>query len=139
MRGYGVGDYRLAQAYAALIGIVLVVIGAVGFIANPIVGEPSTDPLFVTGAAHDIVHLVTGALALYIAFGLTGEAHANGVIGFGILYAVIFLLLLVSPKLLGILEYEANAGDQVLHGALAVVSLAVGYVARGSAPSLVAR
>ncbi|HEV8516244.1 MAG TPA: DUF4383 domain-containing protein [Candidatus Limnocylindrales bacterium] len=137
MRDYRIGNYGLAQAYAAVIGIVLVIVGLLGFISNPIVGEE--DAIFVTGAVHNIVHLVTGALALYIAFGLSGEAQANGVIGLGVLYALLFVLLLLSPSLFGILQYNVNAADHALHAVLAVLSLAVGYLARGSASPVAAR
>jgi Domain of unknown function (DUF4383) len=129
-----VGRYGLAQAFAAVVGVVLVAVGLLGFISNPIVGEPGNDPVFVTGAVHNLVHLVTGAIALYIAFGLRGERQADGLIFFGVLYAVIFVLLLLSPNLFGILggaEYNVNVADHVLHAVTAVASLAIGYVARG--------
>ena len=126
-----IGNYGLAQAFAAVVGAVLVGAGVLGFInPNPITG---TDPnaLFRANAVHAIVHLVTGALALYIAFGLSGETQANALIGFGVLYAVIFVLVLLSPTLFGLFgDAPANAGDHVLHAALAVASLAVGYLAK---------
>ena len=121
----------LAQGYAALVGIVLVAIGLLGFVPNPLVGGPEGDPIFITGLPHDLVHVGTGALALFIAFGLSGEAEANGVIGFGVLYAVIFVALLASPDLFGILQHDVNVADQVLHGALFLASVAVGWMARG--------
>jgi len=79
--------------------------------------------------------LGTGLLALYIAFGLTGENQVNGTIGFGVLYVVIFLAVLVSPTLFGLFQVPASAPLHVIHVALAVVSLAVGYMARGRATS----
>ena len=123
------GNYGLAQGYAALVGAVLVIVGLLGFINNPIVGP---NGLFVTDTVHNIVHIVTGAIALYIAFGLRGEQQANGVIGFGILYLIVFLLLLLSPTMFGLLQRPVNAADHVLHAALGVVSIAVGYLAKQS-------
>ena len=143
MSAYRVGNYGLAQGYAALVGVVLVVVGLLGFIGNPIVGEPANSPIFVTGTVHNIVHLATGLLALYIAFGLSGETQANGLIGLGILYVVILVLTLVSPNLFGILgaspTYNVNAADHVLHAALAIVSLGVGYMAKGAAGTMATR
>lgn len=134
------GNYGLAKSYAALIGIVLVVVGLLGFIGNPIVGNPATsNPIFHTDAIHNIVHLATGALALYIAFGLPAERIPNGVIAFGVLYVVILLAVLLSPTLFGILAVPANAPLHLLHAALAVVSLAVGYMARSSAATAYTR
>ena len=129
------GNYGLAQGYAALIGVVLVASGLLGFIANPIVGPgpngDGTNVLLAANTVHNIVHLLTGALALYIAFGLKGEQQANGVIAFGILYAIIFVALLIDPRLFGLFrDIPANMGDHVLHAALAVVSIAIGYLSR---------
>jgi hypothetical protein len=143
MSAYRVGNYGLAQGYAALVGVVLVVVGLLGFINNPIVGEPANAPLFVTGAVHNIVHIATGLLALYIGFGLSGETQANGLIGLGILYIAVLILTLISPNLFGILgaspTFNVNAADHVLHAALAVVSLGIGYLARGTPGTVATR
>jgi nitric oxide reductase large subunit len=119
-----------AKPYAALIGVVLVAVGLLGFISNPLVGN--TDAIFVTGPVHNIVHLATGLLALFVAFGLRGEQQALGVIGIGLLYLVVFVLLIVSPTLFGILGsgYPVSNADHGLHLGLAVISLAVGWMAR---------
>jgi uncharacterized protein DUF4383 len=126
-----------ARPYAALIGIVLVAIGLLGFISNPLVGD--TNAIFVTGSVHNLVHLATGLLALFVAFGLRGEQQAMGVIGIGVLYLVIFVLLLVSPTLFGILGagYPVSNADHGLHLGLAVISLAVGWMARGQSMATV--
>ena len=124
----------LAKSWIALAGIVLVAVGALGFISNPIVGQ-ADGAILPTDSLHNIVHLATGLLALYIAFGTSGATLVNGVIGFGVLYAVIFVAVLLSPTLFGLFSESANTAIHVVHGALAVVSLAVGYMARGAAGS----
>lgn len=121
----------LTKWWAALAGIVLVLVGLLGFVENPIVGS-SPGALIPTDTLHNIVHLGTGLLALYIAFGLRGMDRVNGVIGFGVLYVVIFLAVLVSPTLFGLFSVPANAVLHLIHAALAFVSLAVGYMARSS-------
>ena len=138
MSSYRVGNYGAAQAYAAVVGIVLVAVGLLGFISNPIVSaEPGA--IFATNAVHNVVHIATGALALYIAFALDGESQANGVIAYGVIYAVIFVLVLLSPTLFGLFgDAPANGADHVLHAALAISALAVGYLARGGAQRTVA-
>ena len=118
----------MIRAYAALVGIVLVAVGLLGFISNPLVGDGSA--LFLTGTMHNIVHLATGALALAIAFVLPANQQVNGVFGLGILYALIFVALIVSPNLFGLLSYSVNAADQLLHVGLAVVSFAIAWLAR---------
>jgi hypothetical protein len=121
----------LAQGWITIAGIALIAAGLLGFVDNPIVGR--SDAIFATGTVHNLVHVLTGGLALAIAFGLKGEVQANAVIGFGVLYAVVFVALLVSGNLFGLFQYPVNAGDHVLHAALAVVSLAVGWMARNAA------
>jgi len=62
-------------------------------------------------------------------------ARARGSTGFGVLYAVIFVALIVSPNLFGLLSYPVNLADQLLHIGLAVVSFAVAWMARSGAYS----
>ena len=121
----------LAMGWITLAGIVLVAVGLLGFVSNPLVGSAS-GALVATDAVHNVVHILTGLLALYIGLGLKGANQINGVIGFGVLYAVIFVAVLLSPNLFGLFSVPANAVDHVIHVALAVVSLAVGYMARGN-------
>jgi hypothetical protein len=138
--------YETARWFALASGAVLVLIGLLGFINNPIVGDPSppnpSQPLFVTGVIHNIVHLVTGAVALYIGYALRGDALASGLIGFGALYAVVLVATLLSPNLFGLLgdnRYNVNTLDHVLHLALAVLSIGIGWWARGSRETVVSR
>jgi hypothetical protein len=79
------------------------------------------------------VHIATGLLALYIAFGMRGEQQINATIGFGILYVVIFAAVIISPNLFGLFSVASNTLIHVVHAALAVVSLGVGYMARNAA------
>lgn len=120
---------NLVQGWMALAGIVLVAVGLIGFIDNPLVGD-TPNALVPTDTVHNIVHLATGLIALYIAFGLRGENQANGAIGFGVLYVVIFLAVLVSPNLFGLFQVNANGVLHLIHATLAIVSLAVGYMAK---------
>ena len=124
------GRDALAQWWMAVAGIVLVGAGLIGFVENPI--AYSSDAILLVDNVHNIVHIATGALALFIAFGLRGEQQINATIGFGILYAVILVLVLASPNLFGLFTVAANEAIHVVHAALAIVSLAVGYLARSS-------
>jgi hypothetical protein len=123
------GNSDLAKMWMTVAGIALLAAGLLGFIDNPLVGKAS-NALFATDNVHNIVHIATGLLALYIALGLRGDARANGTIGFGVLYVVIFLACVVSPKLFGLFSVPVNTADHGLHAGLAIVSLAVGYMAR---------
>lgn len=128
------GNGGLVRGWMTLAGVVLVAIGLLGFVDNPIVGK-AANALLPTDNTHNMVHLFTGLLALYIGLRLRGQNQVSGVLGFGILYVVIFLAVLITPDLFGFFEVDANAVLHVIHAALAIVSLAVGYLARNSAPA----
>ena len=119
----------LVKTWISVVGAVLLLIGLLGFVNNPIVGRP--DALFPTGNVHNVIHILTGLIALYVGFVSTGRDQINGVIGFGILYAVIFVVPLISPNLFGLFDTNVNVFDDVLHAVVAVVSIALGYMARG--------
>lgn len=121
----------LAMGWAALAGIVLLLAGGLGFLNTSLVGT-SENALLRTDTVHNLVHVLTGLLALTIAFGLKGQQLVNGVIGLGVLYVVIFAAVLLSPTLFGLFSVAANAPIHVVHAAVAVVSLGVGLMARGS-------
>ena len=120
----------IAQAWMALVGLVLVAAGIIGFLDTPLAGS-SANALLATDTVHNVVHLLTGLLALGIAFGLKGEQQVNAVLGFGVLYVIIFVAVLLSPTLFGLFSVAANAPIHVIHIAVAVVTLAVGLMARG--------
>jgi Domain of unknown function (DUF4383) len=122
------------KAWAALVGVVLVATGLLGFLGTPLVGSAS-GALVPTDNLHNVVHIATGLLALWIAFGTTGKTQVDAMLGFGILYVVIFVAVLVSPTLFGLFSVPANAVVHVIHAAVAIVSLAVALMARSSAPA----
>ncbi len=142
--GYRVGNYGMAQGFLALVGVVLVVAGLLGFIDNPISGDgvnnDGSGVLLAANTVHNLVHTLTGALALYFAFATSGEAQVNGVLIFGAAYVLIFVLVLVSPTFFGLFNpVPANTADHVLHAALAVAAFAVWYLARNSSSTVAAR
>lgn len=124
-------NLELARWYSALLGTLLVAIGLAGFIENPIVGRPSNDPVFYAGAALNVIHVASGALALFVAFGVLGPGLIRGLIGFGLAYALLVVLTVASPRLLGLLDVPVNLGCNVLHAGVSVMSIAVGWLARG--------
>jgi hypothetical protein len=130
-----VSNTNTAMGWAALAGIVLVAAGLLGFLNTSIAGD-GANAFLAVDSIHNIVHLLTGLVALGIAFGLKGEQQVNAVIGFGVLYVIIFVAVLASPNLFGLLKVNANAPIHVIHAAVAVVSLAVGYMARSSSSAM---
>ena len=109
--------------------------GLIGFLNTQVAGS-STDALLATDTVHNVVHLLTGLLALGIALGLKGEQQVNAVLGFGVLYVIIFVAVVLSPNLFGLFSVAANAPIHVIHAAVAVVTLAVGLLARGGSTQM---
>lgn len=127
------GSMSLPKSWATLAGVVLVLIGLLGFVENPIVGT-AEGALVPANALHNIVHLATGVIALWIAFGLRGVQQANALAAFGVLYLVVLVATIISPELFGLFAgYGANAVEHVIHGVLGIVSLGVGWMGRSSA------
>jgi hypothetical protein len=124
-----------AMGWATLAGIVLIAAGVLGFLNTSIAGTDA-NALIRVDSVHNIVHVLTGLVALYIAFGLKGQQQVNAVIGFGILYVIIFVAVLASPTLFGIFSVAANGPIHLIHAVVAVVSLAVGYMARTGSAAL---
>ena len=126
---------RIARSWMLFAGVALIGAGLLGFIAGNPIASADPNALFRVNAAHNIVHIVTGVLALGIALGTRGVTLANGTIGFGALYAIVAVLLIVDPTFFGLFnDAPTNAADHVLHAALAIVSLALGYMARERTP-----
>jgi hypothetical protein len=125
---------NLVKTWAALAGVVLIAAGLLGFLNTPLVGS-AAGALVPTDNLHNIVHLGTGALALFIAFGLSGKQQVDGLLGFGILYVVIFAAVVVSPTLFGLFSVPANGVIHLIHAAVAVVSLGVALMARNAEPA----
>jgi len=128
---------QLGRYWMIFAGVTLIGAGLLGlFVAGNPIASKEEDALFRVNEIHNVIHILTGALALAIAFGTRGMNLANGLLGFGALYAVVAVLLVVDPTLFGLFDdAPANAADHVLHAALAIVSVALGYMLRQRATS----
>jgi hypothetical protein len=103
-----------------IIGVVFVVVGILGFVPNPLV---SSTGIFMVNAAHNLVHLISGAVILAGVYSF-GSALALKIIG--VIYAIIAILGLFmgGDMLFGI---AMNMADHWLHVVLAVVILLAGF------------
>jgi hypothetical protein len=101
------------------LGVVLTLVGLLGFVNNPVIG------LFPVNLLHNLVHLLTGVLA--IAFGLRGEVAARTFSKvFGIVYLLVGILGLLAPGLMMSL-LVIDSADNVLHFVLALAFLFLGF------------
>jgi hypothetical protein len=126
-----VDNATTARYWMIVLGVALLGGGLLGFVAGNPIASSDPNALLRVNATHNVVHIVTGLLALGIGFGLRGEALATATIAFGVMYGFVFVLLVLDPTMFGLLsDAPANAADHVLHLAITVVTIAVGYMAR---------
>ncbi len=112
----------MAKTMALVFGIILVLIGLLGFVGNPLVGA---NGLFVTNGLHNIVHIVFGIILVVASrSGQGNSALWLKILGFVFLVLAVLGFLLGGPMLLGIVAI--NTMDQWLHLVLGVVLLIAG-------------
>jgi uncharacterized membrane protein len=135
------GNSDTAKWYSVVTGVVLVLVGILGFINNPIVGAPTdgNQPLFLTDTIHNIVHLASGLFLLYVAYGVRGAARGTLLIAFGVVYALVLVVTLLDQEAFGLFPNGVNAADHVLHLVLAVASIAVGWMVRNDRDTIAMR
>jgi hypothetical protein len=128
----------MAKKLAIVFGAIFVLVGVLGFVENPLVGEGA---LFHTDMLHNIVHLLFGVILLAVALKVPGKS-AKWLKILGVVYLILavlgFLLIPEGGALLGLVEM--NHADHWLHVVLGVALVAAGFwtVGRrssGSAPS----
>jgi hypothetical protein len=119
-----------AQAWAKLIGAVLVILGIVGFFYSATFGSPGkVDAVFgvldVNGW-HNLLHIATGVLGLMLA-----RSYSSARL-YCFLLAAVYVVVAIWGFIVGdgnsILGFlPVNTEDNVLHTIIAVVSLIVGF------------
>lgn len=124
----------MVKSAAILFGIVFLLIGVLGFV--PGITTPMPDGtggmllgIFHVNTAHNIVHLLSGAAALFA--GMTSVSASRMYFRiFGVVYALVAVLGFMQTgehaMLLGLITN--NTADTWLHVAIAVVSLALGFM-----------
>ena len=126
---------RLGRYWMVFAGVALLGAGLLGFVPGNPIASDDPNALFRVNAIHNVIHLVTGALALWIGLALRGQALSNWMIAYGLLYAAVAIVLVFDPEFFGLFaDAPANAADHVLHAALAIVSIGLGWMLRTEVP-----
>jgi Domain of unknown function (DUF4383) len=130
----------LARMVAAVLGVVYVLVGVLGFLPGFVSeGAPSGMPsasgsligIFPINALHNVVHLAIGAALLYGATATPAAILVSRVVG--IVYALVGVAGLVAPDGFGLLPLGGL--DIGLHLATAAVLLYIGFAAPSSEPA----
>lgn len=113
---------------AILIGIIFIVVGILGFIPNPLIGV-SEGVLFHADTVHSMVHIISGALFLIVAFAAPLRVPIVLKV-FGVVYfllGVLGLLTIGSEGLTHLLGFLCvNGPDNYLHIGLGIVIFIAG-------------
>jgi hypothetical protein len=113
----------MAKTVCKILGVVFLLVGLIGFAAPTLLGAHLTP-------AHNVVHLVSGAIALYLGFAGTLSAARAFCLIFGVVYLALGILgmaLGVAPDrtwMVGPLHF--GQADHGIHILLGVVFLAGG-------------
>ena len=125
-------DKTPAQLYALLFGIVLLLVGILGFLADSSFGTGSNVNgsdfiVFEVNGWHNLVHIASGALGLAMwRRADTARAYA---LGFGAVYLVVTIWgFITGDHVLWLIP--VNAADHVLHLAIALTGIAAGLASR---------
>lgn len=111
------------QNLARIFGYVFVAVGVLGFVPGITSSAGNLLGIFQVDTLHNIVHLLTGVLALVVARG-SGEGTRLYFQVFGVVYAIVTVLGFVGGSVLGM---QMNGADNVLHLVIAVVALYAGF------------
>jgi len=119
----------IARTWMLVVGVALLAAGLLGFVDNPIVSQRE-DALFHVDTVHNVVHILTGLVALFIGATQRGRALAQATIAFGVAYLLVLIATLISPDLFGLFAMPVNTADHGLHLVLAAGSIAAGLAAQ---------
>src|SRR3954467_9392166 len=118
----------MVKTMAVLFGLVFLVIGALGFFPA-VTKDDMLLGIFHVNAAHNVVHLLSGAVALFCGMTSLG-ASRNYFRIFGVVYGAVAVLGLMHmgehTNLLGLISN--NDADTYLHIGIAAVSLILGFL-----------
>jgi hypothetical protein len=118
----------MVKSAAVLFGIVFLLIGVLGFVPGVTDNEMLLG-IFHVNAAHNVVHLLSGAVALFAGMTSAGASRMYFRI-FGAVYGLVAVLGLMNmgkhTMLLGLISN--NDADTFLHIGIAVVSLLLGFM-----------
>lgn len=119
----------LQKPLALVLGIVLALVGILGFFMNPVLG------VFSVNMVHSIIHLLAGLIGIYAFF--SGVKHYNWIVGIvGIVLGVLGFVPVVKDLLTSLLM--ANMSTTLFHliGGIVVVLLCMIFKEGSASPAM---
>ena len=113
----------MAKTVCKILGVVFLLVGVCGFAAPNLLGAHLTPP-------HNVVHIVSGAIALYFGFAGTLSAAKIFALVFGVVYLALGILGLVMgtgmEKMWTVGPLHLGQMDHLIHVVLGLIFLAGG-------------
>jgi hypothetical protein len=115
----------MAKTVCKILGVVFLLVGVVGFVAPTLLGMHLTP-------AHNVIHIVSGALALYFGFAGTLAGAKTFSLAFGVVYLALGILGMAlgtgNDRLWSLVPETIHFGqaDHGVHILLGIVFLAGG-------------
>src|SRR5882762_2962914 len=117
----------LAKTYVVLSGAILLVVGVVGLFRHEMFNL--TFP-----PAHNIFHLVSGAIALWAALGKREDGSRRFGLIFGTIYTLVAIAGFAGVRDFGALQLDLNTHFNFIHLGVGLLSLAAGFA--GAKPAV---
>jgi hypothetical protein len=120
----------LAQVYALSLGVVLVLVGLLGFLVEPSFGigdsaRRGTLIAFDINGWHNVVHVLSGVAGIALA-GTAAKARLY-CIGYGVVYVLVTILgFVVGDGGLLLSLIPINTADNLLHLVIALTGIGIG-------------
>ena len=117
----------MANRVATILGVVFLLVGLLGFVMPHALGAHLS-------LLHNIIHLVSGAISLWLGLKGTPSAARNFCIAFGAVYLLLgvagFVLGTGADRMFAVIPGQLELGtvDHVIHVALGVVYLIGGFM-----------
>ena len=120
----------MVKTAAVLFGIVFLLVGILGFVPA-VTKDEMLLGIFHVNAAHNVVHLLSGAVALFAGMTSVGASRVYFKI-FGLVYAAVAVMgfMMGDTLLLGLISN--NTAVTWLHVGIAAVSLLLGFMPASS-------
>jgi hypothetical protein len=118
----------MLKTASIIFGILFLLVGILGFVPG-VTTDQMLLGIFHVNGAHNIVHLLSGAVALIAGLMSTAAARIYFRV-FGVVYALVAILGIYvgNGLLLGLISN--NMADVALHVVIAVASLALGFLVK---------
>ena len=118
--------------YAKVMGVILLVVGILGFIPG-IAPHGMLFNLFMVDGMHNVVHLISGAVFLAAGFSNNWELSKRVTLVFAVIYGLVTVLGFISRDNI-VMGMHMNMADNVLHLAITASALIFGLQPRYAIP-----